>query len=134
MTIQYWPIDTPSADTRNPVQKHTIEMNIAQRGPLRSTAVPNTAADTPSITMPRVNGRAVSVPAAGLPWSIVAARGFLKTLQAYACPIARWIDRAAGGISHLLQPGGATMRSRCRKPAAMAAPLRPQVIRPRERR
>src|SRR5919199_1616510 len=105
MTIQYWPIATPSADTRKPVEKQIIEMNMAQRGPLRSTAVPKTAAETPSITMPSVNGRAVSVPAAGLPWSIVAVRGFLKTLQAYACPIARWIDSAAGGINHLLQPG-----------------------------
>src|SRR5690606_15453315 len=85
--------------------------------------VPKTAADTPSITMPSVNGRAVRVPAAGLPSSIVAVSGFLKTLHAYACPIARWIDSAAGGISHRLHPGGAMMRSRCRKPAAIGSSL-----------
>jgi hypothetical protein len=82
MTSQYWPMDTPKAETRKPVEKQSIDMNMAQRGPLRSTAVPNTAADTPSITIPSVNGSAVSVPAAGLPSSMVAASGFLKTLQA----------------------------------------------------
>src|SRR5687767_7963264 len=107
MTSQYWPIQTPNAETRKPAEKQSVAMNIAQRGPSRATAVPNTAADTPSMTMPRVNGSAVRVPAAGLPSSIVAVSGFLKTLQAYACPIARWMDRAAGGTSHLLQPGGA---------------------------
>ena len=31
--------------------------------------------------------------------------------------MARWIDSAAGGTSHRLHPGGATIRSRCRNPA-----------------
>ena len=41
----------PSAPTRNPVPQKQAEVNIALRGPLRSTQVPITAADSPSITI-----------------------------------------------------------------------------------
>src|SRR3981189_196126 len=44
-------VNAPSAETRKPVEKHTIDTNIAQRGPLRSTRVPPKAADRPSITI-----------------------------------------------------------------------------------
>src|ERR1700710_3051836 len=37
--------------------------------------------------------------------------------------MARWMDRAAGGMSQRLHPGGAIIRSRSRNPAAMSAPL-----------
>ena len=37
--------------------------------------------------------------------------------------MARWMDNAAGGISQRLHPGGATIRSRCRNPAAMGNPF-----------
>jgi hypothetical protein len=47
---------------RKPLQKQHIEMNMAQRGPLRSTLVPNSAADRPSITIPSVNGSALARP------------------------------------------------------------------------
>ncbi len=114
---------------RNPLEKQIVATSIAQRGPLASTLVPNTAADSPSITMPSVNGSALSVPAAGLPSRSVDSSGILNTLQAYAWPIARWIDSAAGGISHLLQPGGATIRSRWRNPTAMTDPLHPTHVR-----
>jgi hypothetical protein len=40
----------------------------------------------------------------------------VNALHAYTCPIARWIDSAAGGTSHRLHPGPATIRSRVRKP------------------
>ena len=43
----------------------------------------------------------------------------MNTLQAYAWPIERWTDRAAGGTSQRLQPGGATVRDRSRNPGVM---------------
>ena len=53
-------------------------MNIAQRGPLRSTCVPSTAAESPSITMPSWKGSALCVPVMPRDFS----SGVLKTLQA----------------------------------------------------
>ena len=41
----------PRAPTRKPVDHRQALTNIALRGPLRSTQVPPTAADRPSITM-----------------------------------------------------------------------------------
>jgi hypothetical protein len=43
----------------------------------------------------------------------------LNTLHEYAAPTERWIDRAAGGTSHRLQPGEATIRSRLKKGASV---------------
>ena len=43
--------------------------------------------------------------------------GSLKTLNAYACPMLRWIARAAGGTSQRLKPGPATIRSLDSNPA-----------------
>ena len=77
-TSQYCSIDTPTAEIRNPLQKQHIEMNMAQRGPLLSTLVPNSAADRPSITMPSVNGIALATPE--MPSDV--SSGFLNTLQA----------------------------------------------------
>src|SRR5690242_17595281 len=109
-TSQYCRVATPSADSRNPEEKQDIETNIAHRGPLRSTSVPPKAADRPSMTMPSWKGRALCVPDS---WSADSSGG-LNTLHAYACPIARWTESAAGGTSHRLQPGSATMRERSR--------------------
>src|SRR4051794_7927655 len=100
-----------SADIRKPEEKHVIETNIAQRGPLRSTIVPPNAADTPSITMASWNGSALPVPDSLSEDS----SGGLKTLHAYAWPMARWIDSAAGGTSQRLHDGGATVRVLSRK-------------------
>jgi hypothetical protein len=36
-TSQYCLVDTPRAEMRNPLLKQHIEMNMAQRGPRRST-------------------------------------------------------------------------------------------------
>ena len=55
------------------------------RGPLRSTQVPKIAAESPSTTMPIVNGRALSVPE----MSSAPSNGFLNTLHEYAAPIDR---------------------------------------------
>jgi hypothetical protein len=62
-----------------------MAVNIARRGPLRSTQVPKIAAESPSTTMPTVNGSALSVPE----MCSAPSRGFLKTLHEYAAPIDR---------------------------------------------
>ena len=41
----------PTEPTRNPVTQKTAEVAIAARGPLRSTHLPKTAADSPSMTI-----------------------------------------------------------------------------------
>ena len=41
----------PRAPTRKPLAQKQAEANIAFRGPLRSTQVPPSAADRPSITI-----------------------------------------------------------------------------------
>jgi hypothetical protein len=41
----------PRPPTRKPETQKTAEVNIAARGPLRSTQVPNRAAETPSMTI-----------------------------------------------------------------------------------
>jgi hypothetical protein len=63
---------------RNPLTKHDDETTIAQRGPFLSTFVPNRAADSPSMMIPRVNGSALATPEIPKPRS----SGGLKTLQA----------------------------------------------------
>ncbi|GAA1680912.1 hypothetical protein GCM10009733_092080 [Nonomuraea maheshkhaliensis] len=44
----------------------------------------------------------------------------MKTLHAYACPMARCTESAAGGTSHRLQVGAAMVRERLRNPAELA--------------
>jgi hypothetical protein len=41
----------PSEPTRKPTDQQIAATNIAARGPLRSTQVPKTAAESPSMTM-----------------------------------------------------------------------------------
>ncbi len=41
----------PSEPTRKPPAQNSAAVNIARRGPPESTQVPNTAAETPSITI-----------------------------------------------------------------------------------
>ena len=41
----------PSEPTRKPTDQKTAAVNMAARGPLRSTQVPNAAAESPSITI-----------------------------------------------------------------------------------
>ena len=43
--------------------------------------------------------------------------GLLKTLNAYAWPMHRWMHRAAGGTSQRLKPGGAIEFDRSRNDA-----------------
>ena len=56
------------------------------------------------------NGMAVTVPLS--PRASGCEMAFLNTLQAYAEPIARWMDRAAGGINQRLHSGVATIAER----------------------
>ncbi|GAS95039.1 uncharacterized protein RMCC_2005 [Mycolicibacterium canariasense] len=60
-----------------------------------------------------VNGKALSVPE----MPSAPSSGFLNTLHEYAAPTDRWMDRAAGGTSQRLHPGGATMRARLKNVA-----------------
>jgi len=41
----------PKEPIRKPVDQNTAAVNMAARGPLRSTQVPNVAAESPSITI-----------------------------------------------------------------------------------
>ena len=105
MTSQYWPSHTPSAETRKPVEKQTVEMNIAQRGPLRSTAVPNTAADTPSITIPSVNGRAVKRAGRRISLEHRGRKGVLENAPGVGLPD-REVDRQSRGRDQPPAPAG----------------------------
>jgi hypothetical protein len=67
--------------------------------------------------MPSSNGITESVPLIPSDFS----RAGLNTLHECTCPIARCTDRAAGGTNQRLQPAGATVRERARKPTAITA-------------
>src|SRR4051795_8882840 len=101
----------PREPTRKPVTQKQAEVNIAARGPLRSTQVPNRAADRPSITIAIEKMMPIAV-RLDSKWATSAA---LYTLVAYAWPMHRCTASAAGGISQRLKPGRATVRSRARK-------------------
>ena len=77
-TSQYWFRYSPTPDTRKPPEKNTVATAIAQRGPFASTRVPNSAADSPSMMMPTVNGRALATPEMPSPFS----SGVLNALHA----------------------------------------------------
>lgn len=77
MMSHIWPSSDAAAEISNPPQKHDSATTIAHRGPLRSTAVPKAAADTPSMTMPSVNGMALIRPDA----CRLSCKGSLKTLH-----------------------------------------------------
>ena len=71
-------VATPSAPMKNPLDQQRAAMNIAARGPARSTQVPNTAADRPSITMLMLKMIAIGV----RPVPNRSTSGFLNTLKA----------------------------------------------------
>ena len=55
-----------------------------------------------------------------------ATSGFLKTLNAYTCPIDKWTASAADGISQRAYPIGAIVRSRSSTPTpTVSLPLWP---------
>lgn len=49
------PVAIPGLSGNHRPQKQHVAANIAIRGPLRSTQVPNTAAESPRTTMPTMN-------------------------------------------------------------------------------
>src|ERR1700730_13892534 len=100
---------------KNPPLQQQAATTPALRGPSRSTHGPKSAADDPSMTKNSVNihpsvlifqssGAELVMPMARL-------SGSQNTLNPYAMPIHKWIASAAGGTSHRLNPGPATMRS-----------------------
>src|SRR4051812_45315451 len=103
-----------SAPMRKPDAQKQAAVNIARRGPTRSTQVPVTAAAMPSITiaMEKISPTAVSDESKCL------TRAVLYTLVAYAWPMLSWMASAAGGINQRLKPGPATVFSRSRKDSA----------------
>src|ERR1035437_1688426 len=109
--IQIWWSCTPSAPTMKPPPKQTAEANIASRGPAASSQRPKVNAERPrkTIAVLKIQPIVESFQSAGAGLSIPTSveSGRLKTLKAYAWPMARWIARAAGGTRQRLNPGGA---------------------------
>ena len=68
----------PAEPTMNPVPQQRAEASIALRGPERSTQVPSTAAERPSITIAIENTQPIAVRLV----SKEATREFLKTENA----------------------------------------------------
>src|ERR1019366_4162230 len=99
------------AATRKPPLKQHAEANIALRGPAASSHRPNVNAERPreTIAVLKIQPMVVSFQSAGagllMPTSVESGR--LKTLKAYAWPIARWMASAAGGTRQRLNPSPA---------------------------
>ncbi len=134
-SIQIWWRWIPRAEIMNPPPQQNAAATPALRGPTRSSHPPNTAAEEPRNTkksvyiQPRVlifQSQVVANSVAtklmswgqGTDWVMPMARlsGSQNTLKPYAMPMERWIASAAGGTSHRLKPGRATIRSRSRTP------------------
>src|ERR1700728_4361549 len=103
-----------------PLLKQTAATNIALRGPARSTHLPPNAAESPRTRMARLkihpsSGTVQSTPGFGAVMPIACDIGLVKTLKAYASPMQRWMQSAAGGTSHRLKPGFAIAFDRSKK-------------------
>ena len=90
-----------------PPPKQSPDAIIVLRGPERSTHLPNTAADTPrnAMAMLKIHASCVwfqSCPDSDLVTPMILVSGSLNTLNAYTCPMARWMASAAGGTSQRL--------------------------------
>src|SRR5579875_416335 len=103
-----------------PPPKQSAAVNIALRGPTRSSQVPVKAAERPRNTIPRLKIQPswVSLQSPGTDFVIPISRviGPLKTENAYASPMQRCTQSAAGGTIQRLNPGLAMMRSRSKSP------------------
>src|SRR5882757_679987 len=117
----------PTAETKNPPEKHSADANIDLRGPTRSTQRPKTAADEPRKTMAieKIQPTSFKFQSPGAvcvsPMSLVSGR--LKVENAYACPMHRCTARAAGGTRNRLKPGPATVFSRARNVDDISGPV-----------
>src|SRR5579883_488610 len=103
---------------KKPPAQHNAAVSMARRGPPSSTQRPNTAEETPrkKIASENIQPSSVSFQSPGadllMPMSLVIGR--LKTLNAYAWPMHRCTQSAAGGTIQRLKPGLAIVRSRSR--------------------
>ena len=88
---------------------------MALRGPTRSTQRPNVAAERPRKTMATLKTQpmVLSFQSFSADWLPPMSRdsGRLNTLNAYACPMERWIASAAGGTSQREKSGPALVCS-----------------------
>src|SRR5215470_13253210 len=111
----------PIAEMKKPPAQHKAAVNIARRGPPSSTQRPNTADEAPrkKIASEKIQPRSVSFQSSGadcvMPRSFVI--GKLNTLNAYAWPMHRCTQSAAGGTIQRLKPTPAIVRSRLSRPA-----------------
>src|SRR4030095_13736281 len=91
--------------------KPLADANLAFRGPAPSSQRPKVNAERPRKTMATLKIQPIVVsgqsPGADSVLPISRESGRLKTLNAYTCPMHRWIASAAGGTRHRLNPGGA---------------------------
>src|SRR5258708_3401356 len=114
--IHNWCRRIPTAESRNPPEKHRAATNIDLRGPTCSTQRPNRAAEAPRNTMAREKTQPISFKfqSCGTDWvnPISFVRGRLKVEKAYAWPMERCTARAAGGTKKRLKPGPAMVLSR----------------------
>src|ERR1700742_1111586 len=123
--IHNWCVLMYTAEIMNPVAKHRAATNIDLRGPTRSTHRPKSAAEEPRKTIAIENIQPTSFkfqsPGADcvMPSSLVS--GKLKVEKAYAWPMHRCTASAAGGTWNRLNPGGATVLSRAKKPVLIKA-------------
>src|SRR5258707_6436483 len=114
--IHSWCRRMPTAESRNPPEKHSAATNIDLRGPTRSTQRQNRAAEAPRNTMAREKTQPISFKFQSCgedcvnPISFVSGR--LKVEKAYAWPMERCTARAAGGTKKRLKPGPAMVLSR----------------------
>ena len=106
----------------NPPAKQRADVNIARRGPTLSSQRPNAAADKPRNTIAVLKTQPIvlsfqSPGAESLP-PRSRESGRLNTLNAYACPMDRWIASAAGGTSQREKCASAIECSRSRNDMA----------------
>src|ERR1700751_447275 len=110
---------------KNPPAQHKAAVNIARRRPPSSTHRPKTAEEIPrqKIASEKIQPRSVSFQSSGAdcvtPSSFVIGR--LNTLKAYAWPIHRCTQSAAGGTIQRLKPGFAIVWLRSRKESKLIA-------------
>src|SRR5262245_6931585 len=117
---------------KKPPPQHTAATTPAFRGPSRSTHAPKIAADDPRKTKNSVyiQPSDVSFQSAGSDRTMPIARlsGSQNTLKPYAMPIDKCTASAAGGTSHRLNVGEATMRSFARTSAGATSVITARAL------
>src|SRR5271155_4738763 len=110
----------PAAATKKPPPKHRAATNMDRRGPTRSTQRPKIAAEDPrnKMAMEKIHAISLRFQSPGADWVIPISLviGKLKVEKAYTWPMLKCTANAAGGTWNRLNPGGATVLSRAKKP------------------